>query len=114
MDTLDDIIKKYVNSTIIHGKESEEGNYKLANKHYKLRSKFFEQIKGHGELGRQELIKLLSHENGHVRVGAAFHVLSFNPDLARNVLKKSVTEPKGVGFKAKMIIKEFEKGNLTI
>lgn len=113
MEKLQKLISKYVDSTIKHGVESEQGNYKEANKHYKIKSKCFEEMKQFGEAGQHEIVQLLSHENGHVRVGAAFHTLSFNPALGEKKLEESINEPDGVGFKAKMILSEWKKGNLT-
>ncbi|EFM08903.1 conserved hypothetical protein [Paenibacillus curdlanolyticus YK9] len=113
MEKLNDLINKYIESTIKHGVESESGNYKEANKHYKNKTNYFIEIKSLGENGQEEMLNLLKHENGHVRVGAAFHVLSFHPELGEKKLVESVNEPDGVGFKAKLILSEWREGNLN-
>lgn len=112
MDKLKNLIDKYINSTIIHGRESRTGNYKLANKNFKIAEKCYKEIKAFGEEGYNEIAKLLIHDNGHVRVGAAYCLLPVKTEIAVKVLQESIGKPDGVGFEAEMILSEWKKGNL--
>ena len=112
MDKLKVLIEKFIEASIIHGEESWNGNYKEGNKQYKIKTKCFEKIKTFANDWQNEILKLLNHENGYVRVSAAYRTLSFNPDEAVKTLKALLNEPKGVGFDAKMLLSEWEKGNL--
>ena len=112
MDKLNKLIDKFIEATEIHGKESRTGNYKLANKNYKIAEKCYKEIKSFGEDGYNEIAKLLLHENGHVRVGAAYHLLPVKSEIAVKVLKESIGLSEGIGFIAGMILSEWEKGKL--
>lgn len=112
MDKLDKLIQKYVEAVMIHGKESWGGDYKKANRYYKVYTKCFIDICKYGEEGKNVLKELLNHNSHFVRYSAAYHMLPFDSVIAVKMLKKCKGEPEGVGFNAKTTMDEWNSSNL--
>jgi len=112
MNNLNDLVEKYVESVIIHGKESWGRDYKKANSHYKIYTKCFIDICKYKKEGEIALRKLLNHSSHYVRYAAAYHLLPFDREMGLKMLKKCKNEPDGVGFNAKITISEWKNGDL--
>lgn len=111
MDELSVLIKKYVDATIIHSVESNGGDHRVANKNYEIAVNCLCEIKNLDEW-KNVFVNLLDHENTSVRVSAACYLLPYKTQLAIKTLKNCRSAPNGVGFTAKMILQEWESGNL--
>lgn len=112
MKEIDELIEKYIESVILHGKESWGGDYKIANKHYKLYTKCFVEICKYGVEGIDALKELLNHESHFVRCCAAYHILPFDSYNGIKMLKKCKREPEGVGLSAQTLLSEWNSGKL--
>lgn len=112
MNSLDELVEKYIDSVIIHGKKSWDGDPKTANKHFILYTKCYIQICKYGKEGEQVLKTLLNHESHFVRCAAAYHLLPFDSEVGLKMLKKCKNQPDGVGFNAKILLSEWNSGNL--
>ena len=67
------------------------------------------------EGARTALSRLLNHLKASVRCWAATHLLPHKEELAKLALKKIVEVNSGwIGFDAKMVLQEWEKGTLKI
>lgn len=112
MNNLNDLVEKYVESVIIHGKESWGSDYKKANRHYKIYTKCFIDICKYKKEGEIALRQLLNHSSHFVRYAAAYHLLPFDREMGLKMLKKCKNEPDGVGFNVKITISEWKNGDL--
>jgi hypothetical protein len=113
MSNLKSLIDTYISSAIMHGEETEKCNSRLANKQYDINNKCFEEIKKYGNEGLNEVVKLMNHENVYVQITAAYRSLFIKPDIAVKKLDKLKKKKGEIGFNAKMILMEWENGNLT-
>lgn len=109
---LEGIIKKYIDAAIKHGEETEKGNYRLVNKQYDILARCYNELKLSGEIGINELKKLLEHPNDYVRLWASAHIIVIDPIKAKIALLDLSKRPGYLGFDAKMTLSEWEKGNL--
>lgn len=112
MENLDKLISKYIESVTNHGKESWAGDYKTANKYYKIYTKCYIDICKYGEEGRIALKNLIYHNSHFVRYCVAYHILPFDPENGTKMLKKCKNEPDGVGLNAKTTLDEWNSGSL--
>lgn len=112
MNEVDHLIEKFIQSVMIHRTQSENGDYEIANKHFKIAEMCFCKLREQNDNWVDEFLKLLNHDESSVRVSAAYYLLPFETHKAINILKKSKKEPNGVGFNAKIVLKEWKKGHL--
>jgi len=108
------LINQYVESDSEHGNATEQGDYKKANSNYRKNEKIFQKLLQLGKKACEELAQLLNHDNPHVRVSAATHLLSAKKKEAVRTLKKLSKESGIVSLDAKMVLQEWKKGNLKI
>ena len=106
-------IEIFIDSSIVHGKASEEGNYKLGNKNY---DKIVDAVKYLKENNLEcELTALLNNENVSVQLWAATCLLEKNEDKAKEVLstitKKNIPH---YSFTAQLTLEEWNSGNLKL
>jgi HEAT repeat protein len=112
--SIENILKQYVESACEHGVATESGEFEKANKNYKKNEKAFKKLLEFGKEGCEELTNLLNHQNPYVKLSAATHLLSTKNKESISILKKISKESGIVGFNAKMVLKEWKKGNLEI
>lgn len=108
----DDIIRKFIKAAIKHGEATETGKYRQTNKQYDILVKCYNDLKSFGENGMIELTKLLEHPNDYVRLWAARYTLIVEPEKSKQTLLELTKRSGFLGFDAKMILSEWEKGNL--
>jgi len=102
---------KIINSIIIHRRDSENGNYKNANKHFKIFTKEMCKILNQDK-SFSILTELLKNEHPEVRSAAAYFLLPYDKKTAEKALASLFKEGNGIGFNARMIMKEWKKGTL--
>ncbi len=110
---LDKLINKYIEAAILQGKATNEAKSKTGNQQYTIISKIYHQLKNDPEVGLLPLVKLLNHSNDYVRLWAAAHTLSINPEKAEKVLMELSDKKPFWGFNAKMTLQEWKKGSLN-
>lgn len=94
-----------------HGKASEDGDSRTGSKCYRKIEEIFEFLKK--ENTRDKFQKFLSHPSSGIRLWAATFLLPINEKEAKKVLNE-ITQIGGiVSFSAKMILQEWNKGNLN-
>ncbi|MHC1685021.1 MAG: hypothetical protein AB6733_19135 [Clostridiaceae bacterium] len=111
---LDKLVSECIHSSIDYGVTAYEviTNPKKTNKLYKVNSYNFKKLKSQGSEGVTVLLNLLEHENDYVRYIAATYVLSIEEDKAKKVLSDLCTRSGIFGFSAKLLLEEWNKGNL--
>jgi hypothetical protein len=109
----EDVIKKeYIDAVILQKQSSIAGDYKTANKQYKVLKKIFDKIQN-GYLNKDILIELLQHENDIVKSLAAANMLALNYEIkkAEQELEEIITKHNSdmIGFSAEMCLKVWRK-----
>lgn len=112
----DNILKTYIEASIIHGKATNEGKHREANKQYSKLSKIYKTLKNDSVLAESILTELLNHENLFVKAWAAAHALTLdiNVKLAESILLDiSCMDDIGIlQLDAEMTLKQWKDGNL--
>jgi hypothetical protein len=108
------IIENYARSAYAYGEAMEKGDYESGNRHFNINKQAFESLLRFGYRGGHALFNLLSHDNLHVRISAATHLLSTYPDESVAVLEESADAPGFQGFTAQMVLADLKKGNILV
>lgn len=104
------IIEKFVEASMKHEEATNEGDYKTANKSYKIIMKMVDFLKDHQEINK--LSELLNHSSVGVRLWTATILLPVSELESLKVLNQ-ISKGNGIhSFEALTIIKEWENGNL--
>lgn len=112
MSELEKLIDIYMKNAVIHGEGTLEGNYKKTNKAHDKLINAYKKIKEFDNK-LNSLLPLLSNENISVRSWSATHLLPHSNE-AKDILKKISKEDGLLAFDAKMVLKEWENGNLKL
>ena len=105
------IIDKYIETCLLREKALIDNKPKIANKYYDEIMGYYMELKAGGKLS--ELKPFLFHTSPSVKTMAASHLLTEDEETAKKVLKNIVETEKGIeAFNAKMVLKEWDKGNL--
>ena len=112
--SLDDLIWEYRHNAVEHGRATEIGDHKKANKDYDRLIKALRLIREHGTDGDDAVLGLLSDEDASVRCWAASHCLKVNEETARHTLEAVSALPGIIGFNARMVLAEWDKGTPKI
>jgi len=99
-------VEQFIVSSIRHGESTEQGNYKVTNKEYKIIQKLSVILLSDIEV----FSKLLTHENPYVRLAAGSYLIRVEQvkDTAITELEKLQIERGFLGFNAKMVLKEMK------
>lgn len=105
------IIEQSLNASLLREKAMEELKPELANQYYAKMMECYNQLKDAQLL--EEYRPLLYNSNSSVRLMAATNMLSIDEIVAREVITQIMEADGGEkGFTAKMILKEWDKGNM--
>lgn len=113
MEIIEKNIESYINAAIKHGEFTEEGDYKQANKQYKIIQSNLNVLKA-SEEGINQLKGLMEHQSDYVRLWASSHLLSVEEKKARRVLSELAKKPGFLGLTAQTTLDEWSKGNLKV
>lgn len=108
------LVEKCIKSSIEYGAAAFEvvENSRKTNRLYDNNFKNFKTLKSLGKKGIDEIEKLLEYPNDYVKYCSAVHFLSVKEEKAKIVLKQLIDKTQTFGFSVKMLIKEWDKGNL--
>ncbi len=108
------LVEKCIQSAIEYGIAAYEviDNSRKTNRLYDISFERFNNLKSIGEKGIIELEKLLEHPNEYVKYCSATHLLSVKEEKAKTVLNQLTNKPQTFGFSVKMLLREWDKGNL--
>ena len=113
----DDVLaasSSYRAHSLAHGAATESGDYKKGNKHYDGIVKALQSLRELGKPGEQALLDLTGDSEPWVRCWAATHALAVDMRRARAALEELVTIKGIVGFTARTVLDEFQKGTLAL
>lgn len=112
---LNEILNLYENAAIKYGDAAQELNdAKEINRFHDSIVNCYLILKATGDDDVKKLSKLLNHSNSYVVLWAATHLLPFTEKLAKSVLTDLVDTDSLLGFEAKMTLKEWDIGRLTL
>ena len=103
----------FIESAIEHTKGSQNGDYKIANKNFIKVTKSAKYLRDNDALN--ELDQLLEHEEKGVQLWALTYLLSTSECLAKQkLIEIRDSNLTHYSFDAKMILQEWESGNLEL
>ncbi len=112
--SVSDLVSEYRLHAVEHGAATEKGDHKKANKHHDRLLATLRSLRDGGADGEQALLGLLEDQSSSVRCWAASHCLKIDENLARRVLEVVSSEPGIIGFNARMVLSEWNKGTLKV
>lgn len=113
MEITEKNIESYINAAIKHGECTEEGDYKQANKQYKIIQRSLNELKV-SEKGVTQLKDLMEHQSDYVKLWSSTHLLSVEEKKSRQVLMELARKPGFLGLTAQTTLDEWTKGNLKL
>ncbi|RKH71467.1 DUF2019 domain-containing protein [Corallococcus interemptor] len=87
-----------------------QGDAKAGNRRARKYISAFEQLRAHGDAGREALTVLFRHPRMDVRVMAAAYLLRYRTHEAREVLMEAARGEGLVPFKAGQTLKRWDEG----
>lgn len=111
MEDIEKLKKMFIIAAIKHGEGTEQGNYKLANKQYKIIEKSIDELKNI-ENGIEEFEELLEHEDDYVKLWCARYLIESRNMKAKRTLLALINKPGFLGLTAKLTLDEWDKGNI--
>lgn len=108
-------IAKYVRAAERHGKSTDRGDSKSANRAHDQIMEVLHELRAMPDRGEAVLLDLANHQSDWVRVWASTHLLPLAEAQALTTLEKLATTATGfVGFNAEMVLKEWRAGHLKL
>ncbi|WP_225411830.1 DUF2019 domain-containing protein [Stigmatella hybrida] len=108
---MEGLIEKYRAASAEHGRATDGGNAKAANREFDNLVALRQELRFRGEEGWQRLRSLLRDPEPGTRYWAATFLLDFVPHEAEPVLDELASVPKSlVGFSAEMVLKKWKEG----
>lgn len=109
----EELLLLYESAAKEHGKATEEGNYKVANRAHDMVVAIRRELMDRG--CERMLIRLLSSPNDWVKHWAATHLLQTNPEEAVPVLENLSNGNKGyLRLGSEVVLKEWRAGRLRL
>ena len=113
--SIEELVTEYTKYASQHGKATEQGDYKEANKAHDKLIKIYQQIKEQGNLVHPMFKNMLHSSDPSVRSWAASHSLAISPKEAEAVLTDIGKIPNSlVAFSAIITLEEWKKERLTL
>jgi hypothetical protein len=107
---LDLLVKKFAEA-VMHQKDAiKRADPKAANEHAKDQLAAFDELRAHGNAGREALTVLFDHESADVRVSAAAFLLRYCESRARAVLETEARRKGLPAFAASQALTRWEDG----
>jgi hypothetical protein len=110
--SVDQLLEAYREAANSHGKATQVGNYRAANRAAKRLEACHAELVCRGRSAQEGLLRMLDDQSAHVRLWAATHCLAFRADLAVTVLEALLASGGHVGLGAEMTLGEWRAGRL--
>lgn len=111
MTSLSQLVEEFADTVIGQKAALKVNNHRKGNRLAKARRQLWQQIRAHGDEGREALSTLLEDRRPDVRGMAAAYLLRYKTDEAKQVLQE-VAEGEGIAaFGAAQALQRWEEGD---
>jgi hypothetical protein len=112
-ETVDDLLKRYVEAARIHGAATLAGDSARANAAHDEVAEIYRGFRARGREDQRRLLVLLDHPDPSVVAWAGAHALEFAPAEGEPALVALAQQDRGVlGFTSEMTLEEWRAGRL--
>lgn len=110
-----ELLELYEAAALEHGRATEEGDPKAANRAHDLITSIRHELMDRGRDSEMMISNLLQAPEPWVRSWAATDLLGVAPDAAVPVLEEIAQEQRGyLGLQARMVLQEWRAGRLRL
>jgi hypothetical protein len=109
-DTLTRLLHRFAATATAHHQALEEMNEERANTHAQMIAGLYRSIVGTGERGKRALLELAGNSDPAVAGMAAVYSIRCDSKRCLSALERVAREPGLLGFRARMAIERWEKG----
>lgn len=114
LERIEALIKTYQELAEQHGRATEIGDARVANECHDRVVETLRDLDGASNEGRRVLRGVLGHENAHVRVCVATHLIKLYPEECKAVLDEVASQAGLAAFNAGMVLDLWRAGKLKI
>ncbi len=111
---LNELVKEFADCVAAQGDAIAKSDPNAGNRFARRYIAAFENIRGHGDLGRDALAGLLDDARPEVRVMAAAYLLRHSGDRARAVLEAEAKGKGVVAFGAAQALQRWKEGTWAL
>jgi hypothetical protein len=111
---LEELVEEFAYHVQAQTEQIVGGSAKIGNKHAKKAIAAFQQLRSHGDAGRDALAALFSHPRMDVRTTAAAFLLRHRTAEAKAVLEEAAKGQGLVPFGASEALKRWEEGTWAL
>ncbi|MFY2561191.1 DUF2019 domain-containing protein [Corallococcus terminator] len=112
--TLEELVDQFARNVAAQTDAIHRGDARTGNKHAKKYIAALQQLREHGDAGREALAVLLTHPRTDLRTMAAGFLLRYRTEAAKAVLEKAAKEGGIGGLGAIMTLRHWENGTWTL
>lgn len=112
--SLEQLVEQFANHVQSETEAGWRGDSPTANKHADKYLAVFDELRAHGDAGRDALAVLLKHPRMDVRVTAAVFLLRHRRAEAKAVLEEAAQGKGMVPFEAQEALKRWEEGTWSL
>lgn len=107
------LVRLYADAAAGHGKATESGNHRTANRAHDALAKVHRELRSRGRDGEAGIQALMADQDSWVRLWAAAHSLEFAPAAAERVLDRFAHgQPGPVRLNAEYTLRAWRNGEL--
>ena len=113
VESVDALVKRYAEAAAEHGRATEAGNYKEANRAYKVIAAVYMELRRRGREAQLALLPLLEAPEPGIRAWVGTHALEFSPADGERVLSHMENTPRSlVSLSAQITLRQWREGKL--
>lgn len=113
-DRLGRLLRRFAAATTAHAAAIEAMDEVQANIHAGMIARLYHAITMEGDAGRAGLLALVESDKPEVAGMAAVYSLRQSPERCLAVLRRLASEPGLMGFRARVVIERWERGEWEI
>jgi hypothetical protein len=108
----DALVDSFARAAVARFEAFETSTARVANRHFKLMTDIYRELKSRGLEAQRALLPLLNHAEPAARLGAAWLALDFAPTLGEPALRALKALHGLIGHEAGATLEEWKKGSL--
>ena len=111
---MQELVNEFATSVIAQTEAIRLGDHKSGNRVARRYIAAFEKLRAYGDVGRDSLASLLTHESADVRTMSAAFLLRHKTGEALDVLRAAAAGDGIIAFEASEAIKRWEEGTWSL